>query len=77
MRTATKEEQTSLLGWAWKMINPSHGQIRPRQSLVKKPIVRFTKSANEAGFNIATPRIGQIFQINTELRKEAWWESVK
>ncbi|WP_269822138.1 hypothetical protein [Aggregatibacter actinomycetemcomitans] len=44
---------------------------------MKNPIVRFTKSDNQAGFNIATPRIGQIFQINAELRKEAWWESVK
>lgn len=43
----------------------------------KDPIMRFTKAANEAGFNIATPRIGQIFQINAELPKEAWWENVK
>ena len=42
----------------------------------KNPIERFTKAAEPAGFDIATPKIGQIFNIEN-LPKEKWWESVK
>ncbi|OOF57602.1 multidrug transporter [Rodentibacter myodis] len=42
----------------------------------KEPIERFLNAAEPAGFDIATPKIGQIFQIE-QLPKEKWWEEVK
>ncbi|OOF52171.1 MBL fold metallo-hydrolase [Rodentibacter trehalosifermentans] len=43
----------------------------------KEPIERFTKAANEAGFDIATPQIGEVFHIHGKLPQTSWWESVK
>ena len=42
----------------------------------KEPIERFTQAAHQAGFDVATPRIGEIFSIYDELPKTAWWEEV-
>lgn len=43
----------------------------------KDPIERFLTAAKPAGFEIATPKIGQQFQIHGDLPKERWWEEVK
>ncbi|OOF55863.1 MBL fold metallo-hydrolase [Rodentibacter genomosp. 2] len=42
----------------------------------KEPIERFLAAAESANFDIATPKIGQIFHIE-DLPKEKWWEAVR
>lgn len=43
----------------------------------QEPIEQFTQLAEQANFSVATPKIGQIFNINQSLPNEKWWRQVK
>ncbi len=42
----------------------------------KDPIERFTRAAADKSYQVATPKIGQIFGVDN-LPQEKWWQSVK
>ncbi|MDG2951495.1 MBL fold metallo-hydrolase [Exercitatus varius] len=42
----------------------------------KDPIERFTKAAADKSYQVATPKIGQTFDMNN-LPQEKWWQSVQ
>ena len=42
----------------------------------KEPIERFTKAAEAKSYQVAAPKIGQIFGVD-KLPQEKWWRSVK
>ncbi|TCP93223.1 L-ascorbate metabolism protein UlaG (beta-lactamase superfamily) [Cricetibacter osteomyelitidis] len=42
----------------------------------KEPIERFTKAAEGKSYEVATPKIGQVFSLDN-LPKEKWWEKAK
>ncbi len=39
-----------------------------------EPIKRLLSRANEAGVAVATPRMGEVLALGTEVPKERWWE---
>ncbi|MDO4879259.1 MAG: MBL fold metallo-hydrolase [Neisseria sp.] len=43
----------------------------------KDPIERFSRAAYERYLQTATPKIGQIFQMDGELPQEKWWEGLE
>ena len=43
----------------------------------KDPIERFTRAAAERNVQTATPKIGQVFQMDGDLPQEKWWEGLE
>lgn len=43
----------------------------------KDPIERFTAAAKKHNFVVATPKIGQVFNVHEKLPQESWWRNVQ
>ena len=61
-----------------KRVMPIHwGKFDLSEHHWKEPVERFTQAAEKSGLDVATPRIGQVFDMQADLPKEKWWQSVK
>lgn len=61
---------------AQKVLPIHWGKFDLSEHAWKDPIERFTRAAEEKSLEVATPKIGEVFQIEN-LPKEKWWESVQ